>query len=40
MFDSHALFEQGHDEEKGAHGHKDEHHSENIKSVPSINNRA
>jgi zinc transporter ZupT len=40
MFDSHALFEHGNDEEKGGHGHKDEHHSENIKSVPSINNRA
>ena len=30
MFDSHALFEHGHDEEKGGHAHKDEHDSEKI----------
>ena len=40
MFDSHALFEHGHDEEKGGHGHKEEHHSEGILKAPSINHRS
>ena len=37
MFDSHALFEHGNDEEKGEHGHEDDH---KIKNVASINDRS
>jgi hypothetical protein len=39
MFDSHALFEHGHGDEEKGHGHGHEDHHEQIKKVPSINNR-